>query len=277
MGWRGYIHSPRKAVFFWSQKAACTSLFGFLAEDIAGARSDKKFFHTQSEPYAPCLAALRKKGYRSVILARHPVTRCISAYFNKFCVYRNHPLRTRDDLEPFAQNLHDLHCRTTGADPRHNTMSFMQFLDAIETCYAQRVNPEHPINGHWESQVPGFLVARGLYYDDIVHVERLEQDLGALAQRLDMPYRPRQMNRTKLASDSGTGALVDVPACDMAEHAFGYDNFITQQTLARIGRIYAQDFAVLGYPLSPKMDDATLAGLPKARHNWRAWLPYLPR
>lgn len=277
MGWRGYIHSPRKTVFFWSQKAACTSLLGFLAEDITAARSSKKFFHTHSAPYVACMTALRTRNYRSVIMVRHPVTRCISAYFNKFCLYRNTPLRLREDLEPFAQELHDLHCRTTGADPQHNTMSFMQFLDAIETSYALRRHPNQPINGHWESQVPAFLIPRGLYYDDILRVERLEDDLTATAQRLNMPYQPRQMNRTPVAKDTGSQSLVDIPACDMAEHAFGYDNFITETTLARIHNIYAQDFAILGYPLSPDMNDATLDALPKARPNWRARLPFMPR
>ena len=277
MGWRGYIHSPRKAVFFWSQKAACTSLFNFLAEDIPQARGDKSFFHTQSMPYTQCLAALRNKKYRSVILVRHPVSRSISAYFNKFCIYRNRPLRLREDLEPFAQDLHDLHCQITGADPQHNTMSFIQFLDAIEARYGLRKNPEHPINGHWESQMPAFLIPRGLYYDDIVHVEKLEQGLGAVATRLGMPYHPRRMNKTDLARDPDNRPLVDVPACEMTTHAFGYGNFITDVTLDRIGRIYAQDFKTFGYPLHPDMDAATLAALPQARTNWRAWLPRFPR
>ncbi len=277
MGWRGYIHSPRKTVFFWSQKAACTSLFGFLTEDIPSARGDKKFYHAHSDNYDVCLRTLRKEGYRSVIVARHPVTRCISAYFNKFCQYRSRPLRVRDDLEPFAQDLHDIYCETTGADPEHNTMSFLQFLDAIETRYAQRKEPDQPINGHWDSQVPAFLIPRGLYYDDIIHVEKLEQSMSAVAQRLDMPYRPRTMNRTNLATDIDAKILVDVPACDMTQYAFGYDNFITDQTLTRIHDIYPQDFKAFGYPLSPKMDATTLVGLPQAHHNWRAWIPYFPR
>jgi len=292
MGWRGYIHPPRKTVFFWSQKAACTSLFNFLAGDIPTARDDKKFFHTHSAPYNACMKALYTQGYRSVILVRHPVTRCISAYFNKFCIYRDQPLRLRTDLEPFAQELHDLHCETTGADPEYNTMSFLQFLDAIEASYAQRELTKHPINGHWDSQVPPFLVPQGLYYDNILRVERLEYDMSAIAAHLEMPYQPRQMNRTPLAKETARQSMVDVPACDVTKQPFGYDNFITDTTLARIQKIYPQDFAALGYPLSPDMDAATLDALPtaltaqgvpvfpeppKARPAWRTWLSSLRR
>ena len=290
MGWRGYIHPPRKTVFFWSQKAACTSLFGFLGQDIPTARGDKKFFHTHSASYNICMKALYTQGYQSVSLVRHPVTRCISAYFNKFCIYRDQPLRLRTDLEPFAQELHDLHCETTGAYPEHNTMSFMQFLDAIETSYAQRELTKHPINGHWDSQVPAFLIQQGLYYDDILRVERLEHDLSAIAHKLEMPYQPRQMNRTSLATETAPQSMIDVPACDVTKQPFGYDNFITDTTLARIHKIYAPDFAILGYPLSPDMDATTLDALPKAlpaqaapvfheppkaRRAWRAWLSSL--
>ena len=85
------------------------------------------------------------------------------------------------------------------------------------------------------------------------------------------------MNKTDLARDPDNRPLVDVPACEMTTHAFGYDNFITDVTLDRIGRIYAQDFKTFGYPLHPDMDAATLAALPQARTNWRAWLPRFPR
>jgi len=274
MGWRGYIHAPRKVVFFWSQKAACTSLFTFLAEDVDIPPGDRNFFHTRSDPYPRCLKVIREHGYRSVILARHPMTRSISAYFNKFCVYRDRPLRTRDDLEPFAQDLHDLHCAITGAEPQRNGMTFVQFIDAVEARFARRTNIRHPINGHWESQVPGFLIGPDLQYDTILHTETLERDMTELAAGLGMPYHPRQMNSTKFAQDRHDGPLIDIPACDMTHHAFGYDNFITSDTLARIGQLYAQDFKVFGYPPSPNMNGATLSGLPRVRRKLACVYPF---
>lgn len=279
MGWRGYIHHPRKTVFFWSQKAACTSLFGFLAEDVDVPRGDKKFFHTNSQPYPICLRALRKQHYRSVIQVRHPVTRIISAYINKFCLYRSRPLRMREDLEPFAQDLHDLHCRLqgiTGAAAEANTMSFVQFLNTIRQRRADHPAPEHPINGHWETQVPAFLLKRGLYYDTVLHVETLKEDLGALAQKLDMPYTPRQMNRTQLPGASFDGVLVDVPACEIAAHDFSYDNFITPETLAQIQQMYRADFTTFGYPLTPHPKGQAYR-FKAPRRSWRSWLPHYPR
>lgn len=280
MGWRGYIHHPRKTVFFWSQKAACTSLFGFLAEDVEVPKGDKRFFHTHSDAYFECLRMMRKERYLSVILARHPVTRIISAYINKFCQYRSRPLHVRADLEPFAQELHDLYCREagiTGAAAETNVMSFIQFLDTVAICRAARPEPELPINGHWETQVPAVLLGRGLYYDRILHVETLKDDLGALARDLGMPYTPRQMNRTNLPESAEDGALVEVPACEIASHDFSYDNFITQASLERIKSLYAVDFATFGYPSDPAAMKAPGYRFKTRHRNWRSVLPHLPR
>lgn len=279
MGWRGYIHHPRKTVFFWSQKAACTSLFGFLAEDVEVPRSDKKFFHTNSDPYPACLRALRRQRYRSVIQVRHPVTRIISAYINKFCLYRSRPLQTRGDLEPFARDLHDLHCRMhgiAGEEAEINSMSFAQFLDTIAQRRADHPVPEHPINGHWETQVPAFLLERGLYYDRVLHVETLKDDLTALARELGMPYTPRQMNRTHLPEAAFDGVLVEVPAREITGYDFSYDNFITPATLARIHDMYRADFTTFGYPLAPHPKGQPYR-FRAPRRSWRSRLPYFPR
>ncbi|MFD2741467.1 sulfotransferase family 2 domain-containing protein [Sulfitobacter aestuarii] len=243
-------------MFFWSQKAACTSLFHFLAENVDVPPENKRYFHLNSQSYKQCLPAIRRQGYRSVILARHPVTRSISAYLNKFCLYRGKILRQRKDLEPFAQELHDLHCARRGITAPHdqaNTMSFLEFLDNVASLHAARPKTELPVNGHWETQVPAFLLKQGLRYDDVVHVEALEAELGSLATRLDMRYRPRRMNRTTLAEKRHQGPLVDVPARDVAAHDFGYENFITDETLTRIEALYAVDFRTFGYPLRPAL------------------------
>ncbi|MDU8912155.1 sulfotransferase family 2 domain-containing protein [Aestuariicoccus sp. MJ-SS9] len=252
MGWRGYIDKIHGCVFFWSQKAACTTLFGFLADNMTPAPAHKKYFHTQSLPYHHCLPAIKRQRLQSAILVRHPVTRIISAYFNKFCLYQGRVLRTRDDLEPFARDLHDLYGQITGAPRQANVMTFEGFLDAVAHLHANRDKPRHPVNGHWETQVPPFLVAEGLRYDHIVHVERLDAEMTALARALGMRWTPRAMNRTERGEGPlHPGYLGDVPARDVAGYAFSYDNFITDATLAKIHALYATDFEMFGYPLRP--------------------------
>ncbi len=253
MGWRGYIHIPKKTVFFWSQKAACTSLFRFLADNIEVPPENKRYFHLNSQSYKQCLEVMRKKRYRSVILARHPVTRSISAYLNKFCVYRGRSLMMRDDLEPFAQELHDLYCTERGLETERNIMTFAQFLDTVAALHDQRLKPRLPVNGHWETQVPGFLLDEGLHYDDIIHVEALDSELGALAADLGMRYHSRQMNKTQIADERYGGSLVDVPGHEISEYSFGYENFITPLTLRRIQSLYAVDLETFGYRPEPAL------------------------
>lgn len=257
MGWRGYIDDTRKVVFFWSQKAACTTLFNILADNIPERPTHKKFFHTHSQPHQICLKAIQQQGYQSVILARHPVTRVISAYFNKFCLYNGTQLRSRADLEPFAQALHDRFCDRLGIRTQNNVMHFGQFLDTIADLHAARPSPTTPVNGHWDTQVPPFLAKRamsgaGFAYDHVLHVENFEPEMTALATQLDLTFQPRAMNRTKVTEQGHTGSLVQMQARHVADHAFGYRNFITPQTLAQIADIYAPDFALFGYPPAPK-------------------------
>lgn len=251
MGWRGYIDRPRKTVFFWSQKAACTTLFSFLAENIPERPEQKKYFHQHSQSYQPCLKAIRHEGFQSVIIARHPVKRAISAYFNKFCLYGDKPLLSRSDLEPFARDLHDFHFARRGIQTDDNLMSFEDFLDAVSALHASRPRENIPVNGHWETQVPPFLLRERFHYDTVVHVERLNTELAALADRLDMTFHPSAMNRTPTLQKQEAVYFGDRPAREISSLNFGYDNFISPETLARIREIYAVDFEMFNYAPTP--------------------------
>ncbi|WP_146592019.1 sulfotransferase family 2 domain-containing protein [Puniceibacterium confluentis] len=248
MGWRGYIDPSRKTVFFWSQKAACTTLFNLLADNMAERPTSKKHFHTESDAYPGCLRAL-EQGYRSVILVRAPATRTISAYFNKFCVYNGKSLKTRDDLEPFAQELFDLFRARTGQESCDNLMSFEDYLDTVAALHAARPEPGAPVNGHWDTQIPAFLAANpGFRYDHVVHVENFDAEMQALAEPLNLRINPRQMNRTPVAdSNRHRGYLGRVPARDVASYAFGYRNFQNFATMSQIEAIYGVDYDSFGY------------------------------
>lgn len=252
MGWRGYIHDDSRTVFFWSQKAACTTLFNFIADNMPSRPAQKQYFHTSSAPFRGCAEALVTRNYRSVIVVRHPVTRITSAYFNKFCIYRGRPLHSRADLEPFAQNLHDIYCARTGADAQDNSMSFEAFLDTIAHLHASRPRPENLINGHWETQVPAFYKEVGIHYDYVVHVERLDVELSRVARKLGLRHTPRVLNRTRLPETPVEGYLGKLSARQLSGMKFNYENFISPETLATIRGIYDIDFKTLGYPLDPR-------------------------
>lgn len=266
MGWRGYVDTERKTVFFWSQKAGCTTLFALLADNITPRPAAKSYFHRNSRFYPACLPAIRREGYRSVILVRNPVQRIISAYFNKFCLYRNKPLRCRDDLESFSRDLHDRYCDLngiTGAARQDNSMNFEDFLATVADLHASRGSLRTPVNGHWDTQCPPQLArSRWFSYDHVLHLESLDSELPPLLERLGMVYRPRVANRTRVAKEPEPGYFGALPGAEVAEHSFGYDNFITPETLARIEALYAVDFEGFGYPRSspPKETEKGLFG-----------------
>jgi len=58
---RGYIHSPRKAVFFWSQKAACHQPVHFLAEDIPRRRRQELLSHPDHALTLQCWPAAQQE------------------------------------------------------------------------------------------------------------------------------------------------------------------------------------------------------------------------
>ncbi|WP_158540150.1 sulfotransferase family 2 domain-containing protein [Rhodosalinus halophilus] len=255
MGWRGYIDRRHGAVFFWSQKAACTTLFELLADNMRERPAAKRYFHSHSTPGHRCRRVIEQEGLLAVILARHPASRAVSAYINKFCLYRGQRLETRAALEPFAQDLHDRFVTWSGGTPSEedaNVLTFEQFLETVARMQAEKKKPWLPINGHWETQVPPGLGDTGFRYDEIVHVERLEEELSALAGRMGMKWRSRTLNRSPVAKAPHQGYLGDIPARDVASHAFGHGNFLSDATLARIAEIYAPDYDMFGYPLAPE-------------------------
>ncbi|SLN56800.1 Sulfotransferase family protein [Roseivivax jejudonensis] len=255
MGWRGYADHQRKAVFFWSQKAACTTLWRVLADNMAEPPAQKKYFHQTSQPLADLRPLIDRDGYAAVIVVRHPTIRAISAYFNKFCVYQGRPLSTRRQLEPFARDLHDAYVARTGAYPDANTMSFEDFLTEIEALFADRPGPDVPVNGHWDTQIPPTLARdRSFRYDHVVHVERLETEMAALGRTLGLRYTPQVENRTPVAeSDAHDGYLGRVAAQEVSGYAFGYANFLSEETIARIARLYDVDFATFAYRPDPRL------------------------
>lgn len=262
MGWRGFVDDERRVVFFWSQKAACTSLFKVIGDNLAEPPAHKMFFHKNSIGVHACVDLIRKKGYRSVILVRHPTLRIISAYFNKFCIYEGKPLKERGDLEVFAQPLHDIYCSLKREQTDANTMSFIEFLDVVAHVHAKRPKPKRPINGHWDTQIPAFLARKGFAYDCVLHVETFDQEMSALASDLDMTFVPHQLNKTPVAeADEFPVFLGNVPARDVTKQPFGYRNFINDVTLAKIGRIYGVDFKAFGYDLNPYAEPQKLVSV----------------
>lgn len=252
MARRGYIDAHTRTVFFWSQKAACTTLFRTLSAAY-GEDTRNIHFIRRSKPWQDCLPLIRSEGYRSVVIARHPVLRAVSCYLNKFCIYRDLPLTRRGQLEIFAQALHDRYCTLNGLRTGENLMTFEDFLEIVSVLFAERPDANAPnVNGHWDTQVPPAMVEMGFRYDRVVHVENLNAEFAALCSEFGLPFDALAVNVTPVRPPSdGTPYLGRTPARAVALGQFDHAGFLSPQVIQRVSDLYAPDFAMFGYPAVP--------------------------
>jgi hypothetical protein len=251
MGWRGYPDHDRRTVLFWSQKAACTTLFTLLAQ-AAGDPGPLRRYKVASRDTATCLRLVQEAGYAAVILARHPERRILSAYVNQFVRRDRGPVRGVDDLGQHALALHRRICADLGRDPARNLTSFAEFVAAVAALHAGRPDPWTPLNGHWDSQVPAPLAAQGFRYDRILRVERLTRDLGALAADWGIAWDGAAHNATPWAAAPSGLWQGDTPAEVLAgAPALHPGDLVSPDLRARVRAVFAVDYAVLGYPDTP--------------------------
>jgi hypothetical protein len=252
MARRGFVDIHSHTVFFWSQKAACMTLFRTLAAAY-GEGTRNIHFIRRSKPWQECLQLIHTEGYRSVVIARHPVLRAISCYLNKFCIYRDRPLTRRAQLEVFAQALHDRFCTGRGLQTDANVMSFEEFLATIATLFAERPDANAPsVNGHWDTQVPPAMVDAGFRYDRVVHVEQLNTEFAALCAELGLPFDASAVNATPIRPPAAdAGYLGRTEARNVATGPFDHAGFLSQAVIDRVSGLYAPDFAMFGYPAVP--------------------------
>jgi hypothetical protein len=265
MGWRGIVDHDRQTVFFWSQKAACTTFFSLLGQNRTPRPESKQVFLHLSLPWQDCSHYLHERGYRSVIVARHPLSRLISAYLNKFVVHYGRPLRHHLGLEPFARDMHLGICATAQRDPEVNRTSFDEFLAAVARDHAARPDPWTPINGHWDTQVPPPLAARGFRYDRVVSVERLDSELADMARDLNLQWDGAALNRTDYADAAQTepGYLGHLGADQLHGRPYTAANFMSDAAVATAWHLHAGDYDVFGYDALP--------GPPGAAYPNRSW------
>jgi len=254
MGWRAFIDKERKVVFFWNQKAACTTLHFFLMDNLTPRPKERSYFLGHCKDFNVARRFVREEGFKSVILVRHPVTRAVSAYFNKFVIFEGHRLMTRTVMErvsTVSQVFFDQWQAMSGATGDDNNMTFEDFLKTVAHIHAERKDPNEPVNGHWDTQIPQAVVDTGFRYDHVLYVESLSNDLAKLARKLDMTYEPRNLNATPKAK-TAINYVGDRPARLLTMEDLRYENFYSPETLAMMYKIYGRDYRKFGYGMVPK-------------------------
>lgn len=258
------IDYKKKIVVFWSMKAACTSLTGWFYNRYLPAVYDPEALGL-IKGHAP-REWLRKNGYvademvgmrlmadngfTGIAWVRHPMSRAISAYINKFVDYNGTPLKQYEDLEPFAKTLARKLYAHKGWDLNaYNGFSFLDFLGFVQKVFDApetfgRLDPHFApqlVNSYDENP-----------FDHILKVEDSEACETILSDQFGFPYTTRRANQ----SNYGTGLtdkLDSLPATDLIPlyGQFGPENLITEQSVALATSLYGQDYRIFGYDALP--------------------------
>ncbi len=181
----------------------------------------------------PAMADGRAAGYRRICVTRHPGRRLVSAYLDKFCTGAPRPAFVEDVLRAIGRD-----------DP-----SFRDLLGYLETV------EEHACNPHWRRQT---YVLDGQRVEDFVRLEDMRAEMTRLADIVGGGHLPLLEGRLQ-ATRGGESEAADgedasaLPSAEIAarRRAGGRfppaASFLTPETSERIRRIYAADFARLGY------------------------------
>jgi len=248
-------------VFFWSPKCGSTTLARFLAvrmgvnpREISGGIRPwmTRQGHIASFPvgYRLCTA----RDFRGVAVTRHPYTRLVSAYLDKFVTHRGKQLRSLNALEPFAQALYiDFAGRNDRSTTAYDGMSFSEFVAYLHDVGVTQQRIES-LNPHWQPQAPVDTFELGNLYDDVVKFDRqpLEAALSEIygeeitaehvGRHNATKYAPR---RPKAPADLAAVNSLELPA------KFQPKNFHSAESAAKIHALYHQDFALFGYDHDP--------------------------
>ncbi|MBB4301713.1 hypothetical protein GGD81_000730 [Rhodobium orientis] len=268
---RAYVDHHQRICVFWSPKSASRTVLSWYAEAFCGINrlsGGKARRLTQIANYdvvRACYLANRE-GYFSAAFVRHPATRLLSAYLNKFVRAKRRPLTAFCDLVPYAQTAVRQIAALKGErfdEEGYEGISFVDLLDLCEARIKSR-DVEPDLNAHWSTQVPFVAPVVKLSYDHVVAVETLADDMAPLVKAFGGTGPTEARNRTALDAGAPGGvpdaphnsasktAAADTPSARLAGERLDPSAFLTDAMLARIGEVFAQDFEHLGYdPRAP--------------------------
>ena len=178
-------------------------------------------------------ATAERERWPSILVTRDPASRLVSAFYDKFC--------GEDVNKPWVREV--VHAASRG-----ETITFNQFLDWLSTADLDNVNP------HWIRQ--SRIVDRHRI-DHLIKLEEINERFNELVpltggKRDFFLDNRRQQSPT---SKGGAGAQItpDTPNTEIIafhrEHGVhpGKKVLLTPDTASRIAKIYARDYAALGY------------------------------
>jgi len=251
------VCEPHRFLYIPIEKVACSALKSWvigLAEGEDAARGVDPNFHVraryelQAQPQQVQRRWLRDEGLVRFAFVRNPWDRLVSAFLNKFIPWKSPAQRFADEHTRrlrWRRAINRLSAGwfcSRGAESSacwRDELTFRQFVAELR----QR-NPRK-FDLHWRPQHL-FLGEQPL--DFLGRFERLGADFAALCQKLNLPGKLPEANKTKRDS----AVLRNLADCPLAELRSlpgfpGYSWFYTPDLAEQIAEIYAEDFRRFGY------------------------------
>lgn len=260
---QAYVDHREKIIVFWSPKAGCSSLTNWFLHSLLRASGQvTETTHFGGRPrvwleqngyrfdYKQAYNLASNAGYETLVLARHPVSRLISAYLNKFVVYNGTPITSFVQLEAFAQQLYLEATGTTAqsAQSHYPGISFTGFIEYICQKIGQKTDAEPMLDHHWNTQCPFWLQERTFQYGKILYLEDMAAAQAWLQARSTIAWQAPVINATSYAN-SAHHDCSDMPSCALAGEPQLHSalNFINSTIIEKIADAFKVDFDYFGY------------------------------
>ena len=260
MSGESFVDHYRKIVVFWSPKCACTAVARWFSHGVLESNptfskklpyGSRQWLNRKGYSYRYVQARLlvEEFNYFSVYFCRHPATRFVSAFLDKFVVHNGQKLCSFHQLEPFAKALvRRIYEAQKRSVDDFNGIRFSDFLCYVENKILGSSNFV-PLNHHWDTQLPRN-VSNHFNVDFLVHQESFADDIRKLNEKLHIDYVPKKENATTFHdAQVSEEYLIDLYSVDMAKSnlKLGERNFLSSDVIKRLKQIYVIDYAYFGY------------------------------
>lgn len=198
--------------------------------------------------YVDAFQLVENSGYHPIQFTRNPGSRAVSAYLNKFVIYKNQPITAYTDLERFARVFISSFNKNRGTEAEiYNGLSFVDYLLHVKYCMKE----SNVINHHWDAQLPRDVDFR-IKPQFVVHVESLEDDIRKVNQAFDLKdYIPRKHNATVIPGgfNRGDGDLSQVNSLDLIDRKIipAQKSLLVGDALDLVHEIYEEDYKFFSY------------------------------
>lgn len=233
MGWRSvnlhtHISLVNRYVYVEVPKAGCGTMKATLGGMEAARLSPAAVARVQDNPHDRSKAtpfvkpyqlpadlledAFRSRRWTRFTVVREPAARLLSGYLEKITqgLKQSEPimeaLRSRGDAPEQAQDI-----------------TFAQFVEVVAAMPSREQDP------HWRRQAD-HIGLDFVKYDEVIHLEDLDQSWGTVAQLTGVPDLQEQFF---CRNSTGAGSKVA--------------DYYTPELLIAVGKAYAHDYGDLGY------------------------------